>query len=89
MQWLKTRAVELGAALCTAGVLVGGLAAGVPFLRARIPETMLYSACCIAAVLFRAMIYLAAEAAVRAAHVLRPGQIVIAPLSAYRARVVR
>jgi len=54
--WLKTRAVELGAALCTAAVLIAGLAIGVPFLRARIPETFLYSVCCVSAVLLRAFL---------------------------------
>jgi hypothetical protein len=88
MHWLKTRAVELGAALCTAGVLIGGLAAGVPFLRARIPETMLYSACCVAAVILRAVIDLAAHATAWAVHA-SARQILIAPLSGYRPGVVR
>ncbi|TMD65757.1 MAG: hypothetical protein E6I84_08305 [Chloroflexi bacterium] len=57
--WLKTRAVELGAALCTAAVLIAGLAIGVPFLRARIPETFLYSFCCVSAVVLRAALDLA------------------------------
>src|SRR5919197_1209688 len=47
--WLKARGIELAAALCTAGVLIGGLALGVPFLRARILETFLYSFCCVSA----------------------------------------
>ena len=70
--WLKARSVELGAALCTAAVLIAGLAIGVPFLRARIPETFLYSFCCVSAVLLRAVIDLAARAIVLAAHSLRP-----------------
>ena len=53
--WLKARGVELGASLCTAGVLIAGLAVGVPFLRDRIPETFLYSFCCVSAVLLRAV----------------------------------
>jgi hydrogenase/urease accessory protein HupE len=57
--WLKARSVELGASLCTAGLLLAGLAAGVPFLRARIPETFLYGFCCVTAVLLRAAIDLA------------------------------
>jgi hypothetical protein len=61
--WLKARAVELGAALCTAAVLIAGLAIGVPFLRARIAETFLYSFCCISAVLVRACLDLAVRAA--------------------------
>jgi len=60
--WLKARAVELGAALCTAAILISGLAIGVPFLRARIAETFLYSVCCVSAVLLRAVLDLAARA---------------------------
>jgi hypothetical protein len=70
--WLKARSVELGASLCTAGVLIAGLAIGVPFLRARIPETFLYSFCCVSAVLLRAVIDLAVRASVLAARSLRP-----------------
>jgi hypothetical protein len=70
--WLKARSVELGASLCTAGVLIAGLAIGVPFLRARIPETFLYSFCCVSAVLLRALIDLVVRASVLAAHRLRP-----------------
>ena len=70
--WLKARSVELGAALCTAAVLIAGLAVGVPFLRARIPEVFLYSLCCVTAVLFRAVIDLAVRATVFAARSLRP-----------------
>jgi hypothetical protein len=61
----------LGASLCTAGVLVGGLAIGVPFLRERIPETFLYSFCCVSAVLLRALIDLAVRASVLAARSLQ------------------
>jgi hypothetical protein len=70
--WLKARSVELGASLCTAAVLIGGLAIGVPFLRARIPETFLYSFCCVTAVLLRAVIDLAVRASVLAVRSLRP-----------------
>ena len=56
--WFKDRLVELGASLCTAGVLLAGLAIGVPFLRARIAETFLYSFCCVSAVLLRAVLVL-------------------------------
>jgi hypothetical protein len=70
--WLKARSVELGASLCTAGVLVGGLAIGVPFLRERIPETFLYSFCCVSAVLLRAVIDLAVRASVLVTHSLWP-----------------
>ena len=70
--WLKARAVELGASLCTAGILIAGLAAGVPFLRARIPETFLYGFCCVAAVVLRAAIDLALRCTVLLAHAVRP-----------------
>jgi len=70
--WLKARAVELGASLCTAAVLIGGLAIGVPFLLERIPEVFLYSFCCVAAVLLRAVIDLAVRAALLAARGTRP-----------------
>jgi hypothetical protein len=52
-EWLQLRAVEMLAALCTAGVLVGGLALGVPFLRNRVAEVFLYSFCCLLAVMIR------------------------------------
>ena len=65
--WLKDRLVELGASLCTAGVLLAGLAIGVPFLRARIAETFLYSFCCVSAVLLRAVLVLAVRGTVWAA----------------------
>jgi len=62
--WLRDRLVELGASLCTAGVLLAGLAVGVPFLRARIAETLLYSFCCVSAVLLRAVLVLTVRGAV-------------------------
>jgi hypothetical protein len=65
--WLRERLVELGASLCTAGVLIAGLAIGVPFLRERIAETFLYSFCCVSAVLLRAGLDLAARVILRAA----------------------
>jgi hypothetical protein len=65
--WVKARGVELGASLCTAGVLIVGLAVGVPFLRDRIPETFLYSFCCVSAVLLRAVLDLTVRGTVRVA----------------------
>jgi hypothetical protein len=65
--WLKDRLVELGASLCTAGVLLAGLAIGLPFLRARIAETFLYSFCCVSAVLLRAVLVLTVRGTVWAA----------------------
>jgi hypothetical protein len=65
--WLKARGVELGASLCTAGVLIAGLALGVPFLRDRIAETFLYSFCCVSAVLLRAVLDLTVRGTVRVA----------------------
>ena len=70
--WLRARSVELGASLCTAGVLIAGLAIGVPFLRERIPETFLYSFCCVTAVLLRATIDLAVRGSLFAARTIRP-----------------
>ena len=70
-EWLKARLVELGASLCTAAVLIGGLAVGVPFLLDRIPEVFFYSFCCVSAVLLRAAIDLAVRASLVAAHRLR------------------
>jgi hypothetical protein len=87
--WLKARGIELAAALCTAGVLIGGLALGVPFLRARIPETFLYSFCCVSAVLLRAILDLGVRATVFAVRRARPANILIPPLSRYPAGVVR
>ncbi|MDQ6884718.1 MAG: hypothetical protein M3077_10880 [Candidatus Dormibacteraeota bacterium] len=52
--WIEVRAVELLAALFAVGLLIGGLAAGVPFLVARIPEVFLYSVCCVSAVFLHA-----------------------------------
>jgi len=69
--WLKARAVELGAALCAAAVLIGGLAIGVPFLRARIAETFLYSFCCVSAVLIRSCLDLAVRSVALALRSLR------------------
>ena len=71
-EWVRARSVELGASLCTAAVLIAGLAIGVPFLRARIPETLLYSFCCVSAVFLKAAIDLAVRAAVLAARTIRP-----------------
>ncbi|MDQ6712427.1 MAG: hypothetical protein M3Z28_04465 [Candidatus Dormibacteraeota bacterium] len=70
--WVAARSVELGAALCTAALLVGGLAIGVPFLLERIPEVFLYSFCCVTAVLLRAVIDLGVRASMLAAHGVRP-----------------
>jgi len=70
--WLKARAAELGAALCTAAVLISGLAIGLPFLRARIAETLLYSCCCVSAVVLRAVLDLAVRVVALAVRSLRP-----------------
>jgi hypothetical protein len=70
--WLKARSVELGAALCTSAILIGGLAIGVPFLLDRIPEVFLYSFCCVSAVVLRAAIDLAVRASVFAILSIRP-----------------
>jgi hypothetical protein len=44
------------AALTTGAVLLGGVAAGVPFLRERVAEAIVYSLCCVFAVLLRSLI---------------------------------
>ena len=87
--WLKARTVELGAALCTATLLIAGLAAGVPFLRSRIPETFLYSFCCVSAVLLRAALDLSVRSLSFALHRVGSRQIVIPSLSRYPAGVLR
>ena len=61
-EWLRLRAVEVAAAGATAALLIGGLAAGVPFLLDRIPEVFLYSFCCTAAVVLHAVLDLALRA---------------------------
>ncbi|HYM50629.1 MAG TPA: hypothetical protein VET65_08645 [Candidatus Limnocylindrales bacterium] len=71
-EWLGMRALELAAACATAAVLIGGLAAGVPFLVDRVPEVFFYSACCIAAVVLRAVLDLAVRAGMAAVRHLRP-----------------
>jgi hypothetical protein len=87
--WIRARLVELGAAVVTAGLLIGGLAIGVPFLRARIPETFFYSFCCVTAVLLRAALDLGARTVVFAVRRIRPANIVIPALSRYPAGVIR
>lgn len=69
--WLQARAVELGAALCTAAVLIAGLVVGIPFLRARISETFLYSFCCVSAVVLRAFLGLAVRGLALAVRTVR------------------
>jgi hypothetical protein len=78
--WLAARSVELGASLCTAGVLIAGLAIGVPFLRDRIPEIFLYSFCCVGAVVLRAAIDLAIRGTMLAARTIRTAAPVAARL---------
>jgi hypothetical protein len=83
--WLRLRGVELLASLCAAALLVGGAAAGIPYLRARIPEIFIYSFCCVAAVLLRAVIDLAIRGSlvlVHAVHGAPAGAVIEAPLTA-------
>jgi len=88
-EWLRARAVELGASLCTAAILIAGLAVGVPFLRARIPEVFLYSFCCVSAVLVRAGLDLAVRALMLGARALQGANILISPLSRSPGEMVR
>lgn len=55
------RGIELLAAICVAGILIGGGAAGVPLLRSRIAEVILYGVACVAAVLLRSALDLLAQ----------------------------
>jgi hypothetical protein len=89
LTWLKARIVELGAAVSTAGVLIGGLAIGVPFLRARIPEVFLYSFCCVTAVVLRAVIDLAVRGVLVGVRLTGVSNILTPSLSRYPAGVVR
>jgi hypothetical protein len=73
-EWLRLRGVELAAACFTAGLLIGGLAAGVPILLDRIPEVFFYSFCCIAAVVLRAVLDLAGRGALAVLHAARRGR---------------
>ncbi len=62
-EWIEVRTIELLAALFAVGLLIGGLAAGVPFLVARIPEVFLYSICCLSAVFLHAALDLSFRSA--------------------------
>ena len=55
------RGIELLAAICVAGILIGSVATGVPYLRSRIAEVILYSVACVAAVLLRSALDLVAQ----------------------------
>ncbi len=63
-EWVAMRSVELLAAIFVAGILIGGLAAGAPFLRSRIAEVILYSVACVAAVILRSALDLVARGSV-------------------------
>jgi len=58
---LRRRGVELLSALTTGGILLGGVAAGVPFLRERAAEAIIYSLCCVFAVVLRGLLDLFAR----------------------------
>ncbi len=53
-EWAELRLVEMLASLCAVGLLIAGLAAGLPFLTARIAEVFLYGVCCVSAVVLHA-----------------------------------
>jgi fucose permease len=78
--WLQAQAAALGAAVSTAAVLMSGLAIGLPFLRARIAETFLYSFCCVTAVVLRAVLDLAVRVVALATRSLRPAVPVVTSL---------
>jgi hypothetical protein len=80
-EWLRIRGTEFLAAASTAGLLMGGLAAGVPFLRARIPQVFLYSFCCLAAVVLRSLIDLAVRGVLRLSRAIRPAHAPAATLA--------
>jgi hypothetical protein len=61
-EWLAMRGIELLAALFVAFLLILGLVAGVPILRSRIAEVILYSGACVAAVVLRSALDLSAHA---------------------------
>jgi hypothetical protein len=60
-EWLAKRGIELLAAFCVAGILIGGVVAGVPYLRSRIAEVILYGVACVAAVILRSALDLVAQ----------------------------
>ncbi len=70
-EWVRLRLVEFGAALCAASILVGGLTLGVPFLRARAGEVLIYGFCCTAAVVVHSTLDLLARACLRLARLVR------------------
>ena len=72
LEWIEVRLVELLASLFAVGLLIAGLAAGVPFLRARIAEVLLYSVCCVSAVVLHAGIDLGVRGARRIGRALTP-----------------
>ncbi|HEY8738442.1 MAG TPA: hypothetical protein VIO62_15525 [Candidatus Dormibacteraeota bacterium] len=53
-EWAEVRIVELLASLFAVSLLIGGMLAGLPFLKERIAEVLLYSVCCISAVFMHA-----------------------------------
>lgn len=67
-EWLAVRGVELLAACFVAAVLIG---AWLSAFRARIPEVMLYGVACVAAVLLRSVLDLAAFGIVLLGHSVR------------------
>ncbi|HEY8679198.1 MAG TPA: hypothetical protein VIN39_11285 [Candidatus Dormibacteraeota bacterium] len=69
--WIEARGVELLASLFAVGLLIAGLAAGLPFLRARIAEVFLYSVCCISAVVLHALLDLAGRGVLYLRHWIR------------------
>jgi hypothetical protein len=71
-EWVEVRVVELLASLFAVSLLIGGLLAGLPFLKERIAEVLLYSVCCVSAVFMHAILDLAFRGARRAVRVMIP-----------------
>jgi hypothetical protein len=71
-EWVEVRVVELLASLFAVSLLIGGLLAGLPFLRERIAEVLLYSTCCISAVFMHAALDLSFRGARRLVRAMIP-----------------
>jgi hypothetical protein len=71
-EWLEVRGAEFLAAIVTAGLLLVGVWLGVPLLRARIGEVLLYSFCCVSATVLHTLWDLAVRCGTWLVYALRP-----------------